>query len=394
MRIGVLTGGGDCPGLNSVIYGILLQAYERGHEVVGIKRGWWGFLHNATAELDISKLDDLHMEGGTILYTSRTNPFKDQLGIEDEADRTNALEARAKELDEKFGELDIDGLIAIGGDDTLGVAAKLHQYAGSKVIGVPKTIDNDLSGTDYTFGFWSSVQLATNTMEWLNTTAKSHQRVMVVEVMGRNAGWLTLMSGIASGADVILLPETKFDFKRDIVDVLKQRVEMGHVHHIVAVSEGAVPTDESLARDFKTISKETIDSVPKDVFGNPKLALLNFSKIIRKEVELNEELQEAFEKHDLDLECREFVLGHSMRCGTPNAFDRILGLRLGVRAMEIFDDGKFGNMVALRGLNIETIPIEEGCKQRVVTEELAGDILHLKDLIVKIKYVEPREFNI
>lgn len=394
MKIGILTGGGDCPGLNSVIYGILLQAQENGHEVVGIKRGWWGFLNNATAELEISRLDDLHMEGGTILYTSRTNPFAEQMKIQEAAEKDKAIEARAKALLANFDTLGIDGLIAIGGDDTLGVAAKLYKFGGARVIGVPKTIDNDLSGTDYTFGFWSSVQLATNTMEWLNTTAKSHQRVMIVEVMGRNAGWLTIMSGIASGADIILLPETKFDFQQDVARVLMERVKMGHVHHIIALSEGAVPSDESLKRDFQTISKEDLDRVPKDVFGNPKLATLNFSKIVRKEIEKNAEIQAHFKENNLDLECREFVMGHSMRCGTPNAFDRILGLRLGVKAMEIFEEKKFGNMVALRGLNIETVPIEEGCQQRVVTPELAGDILKLKDLIVKTKFVEPREFNI
>ncbi|GAB4311319.1 MAG: 6-phosphofructokinase [Promethearchaeota archaeon] len=377
-----------------MIYGILLEADAQGHQVVGIKRGWAGFLEGRTVNLEISQLDDLHMEGGTILYTSRTNPFAEQSKVSDAAARETAISERALELKERFEVLGIDGLIAIGGDDTLSVAAKLHKYAEARVVGVPKTIDNDLTGTDYTFGFWSSVQLATNTMENLNTTAKSHQRIMVVEVMGRNAGWLTLMSGIASGSDVILLPETPFDLKRDVIDVLVQRANMGHVHHVVALSEGAVPTVESLKRDFKTFTKEDLERVPKDVFGNPKLAELNFSKILRRELERSEELRAGFAENGLHLECREFVLGHSMRCGTPNAFDRILGLRLGVRAVKELAGNGSGRMVVLKGLNIETVPIEEGSKQRVVTPELAADLLYLKDLIVKVKFAKRRDLNI
>ena len=227
MKIGILTGGGDCPGLNAVIYGVLLQAFESKHEVIGIEKGWKGFLENTTVPLKIAELDDLHTRGGTILFTSRTNPYKEVLSIKDEEQRKQAIKKRAHELADQFNVLGIDVLIAVGGDDTLGVANSLYQETGVKIIGVPKTIDNDLSGTDYTFGFWSAVQLASNTIDNLTTTAHSHQRIFVVEVMGRDAGWLTLMSGISAGADIILVPEIKFDFEKDIVEVLRRRVRSG-----------------------------------------------------------------------------------------------------------------------------------------------------------------------
>ena len=268
-KIGILTGGGDCPGLNSVLYGIMLKAYDNGIECIGILKGWKGFLENLTIPLNIAEHDDLHTVGGTILYTSRTNPFK---GVD-------SKEEKAKELAKKFEELGIDALIAIGGDDTLGVAYTMYKFADAKVIGCPKTRDNDLAGTHYTFGFWSAVQLASNTLDNLTTTARSHQRVFVVEVMGRDAGFLTMYSGISAGADIILIPETPFDLEKDVINVLKNRVNAGYKYHILATSEGAYPNLESLNRDFKTISKETIDKLPKDTFGNPLLVKLNISMI-------------------------------------------------------------------------------------------------------------------
>jgi len=261
-KIGILTGGGDCPGLNSVIYGIMLKAYDAGIECVGFLKGWKGLMENLTIPLKIAEHDDLHTIGGTILYTSRTNPFK---GAE-------SKEAVAQELVAKLDELGIDALIAIGGDDTLSVADAMCKNAKVNIIGCPKTIDNDLAGTHYTFGFWSAVQLASNSMDNLTTTARSHQRVFVVEVMGRDAGFLTMYSGLSAGADIILIPETPFDFENDIVDVLRSRVNAGYTYHIIATSEGAYPKNESLERDFKTISKETINKLPKDTFGNPLLA--------------------------------------------------------------------------------------------------------------------------
>jgi len=264
-KIGILTGGGDCPGLNSVLYGIMLKAYEAGIECIGILKGWKGFVENLTIPLNIADHDDLHTVGGTILFTSRTNPFKGE----------SSEEEQAKELTKKFGDLGIDVLIAIGGDDTLGVADRMYKLGNAKVVGCPKTIDNDLAGTHYTFGFWSAVQLASNAMDNLTTTARSHQRVFIVEIMGRDAGFLTMYSGISAGADIILIPETPFDLEKDVIEVLKNRVNAGYKYHIVAISEGAYPNFESLKNDFKTISKETINKLPKDVFGNPLLVKLN-----------------------------------------------------------------------------------------------------------------------
>ncbi|MHA1642132.1 MAG: 6-phosphofructokinase [Promethearchaeota archaeon] len=378
-KIGILTGGGDCPGLNSVIYGIMLKAYDVGIECIGILKGWKGFLENLTIPLDIAEHDDLHTIGGTILYTSRTNPFKG----------ATSKKESAKELTRKFDEIGIDALVAIGGDDTLGVANLMHKYAGAKIVGVPKTIDNDLAGTHYTFGFWSAVQLASNTMDNLTTTARSHQRVFVVEVMGRDAGFLTLYSGISSGADIILIPETPFDFEKDIVEVLKHRVKSGYEYHIIAVSEGAYPKQESLERDFKTISKETLEKLPKDEFGNPLLAKLNISKIIIDELNLREDLKRHFHENGVEFECRSVVLGHTMRAGTPNSFDRILGLRFGLRAMKLILEGKFGYMVALQGNQIVPVPFEEGVKKKYVTAE--NDKMELRDLLVKIRYLSKQD---
>ncbi|OLS14800.1 MAG: phosphofructokinase [Promethearchaeota archaeon CR_4] len=394
MRVGVLTGGGDAPGLNAVIYGVLLKAFDLGHEVIGILKGWKGFLNNETVPLDITRLDDLHTTGGTILYTSRTNPFEKVGAVKDPKGKEEAIRKHVREnLVPKFDLLGIDALIAIGGDDTLSVAARLAENCDKKIVGVPKTIDNDLSGTDYTFGFWSSVQLAATTLENLQTTAKSHQRIMVIEVMGRNAGWLTLMSGIASGADIILMPETRFDLQEDVINVLIKRVQNGYIHHMIAVSEGAIPTDESLKRDFKTITKETFEKLPKDVFGNPKLAGLNFSKILADELNKNTKLKEEFKQNNVDLEVRDFVLGHSMRAGAPIAFDRILGLRFGVRAMELVHEGKTGIVVSLRGTNIETCTLTEAAKQRTVDQKVVPDLYELKRLVTATKHVAKEKLN-
>ncbi|MFX1552364.1 MAG: 6-phosphofructokinase [Promethearchaeota archaeon] len=378
-KVGILTGGGDCPGLNSVIYGIMLKAYDSGIECVGILKGWKGFVENQTIPLDIAEHDDLHTVGGTILYTSRTNPFK---GID-------SKEKKAKELAKQFDELGIDALIAIGGDDTLGVANIMYKYANARVIGCPKTIDNDLAGTHYTFGFWSAVQLASNTIDNLTTTARSHQRVFVVEVMGRDAGFLTMYSGISAGADIILIPETPFDLKKDIIDVLKKRVNAGYKYHIIATSEGAYPNSESLNRDFKTISKETIDKLPKDTFGNPLLVRLNISQIIVDELDLRDDLKHEFQKNGVEFECRSVVLGHTMRAGTPNSFDRILGLRFGLAAMKLVIEGKFGNMVSLQGNKITTVPLSAGVGKKYLTPD--NDKMELCDLLVKIRYLSKQK---
>jgi len=378
-KVGILTGGGDCPGLNSVIYGIMLKAYDADIECIGILKGWKGFIENLTIPLKIAEHDDLHSVGGTLLFTSRTNPFKGG----------SSKEQIAKELAAKFDTLGIDALIAIGGDDTLGVADAMYKYTNAKVVGVPKTIDNDLAGTHYTFGFWSAVQLASNAMDNLTTTARSHQRVFVVEIMGRDAGFLTMYSGISTGADIILIHETPFDLENDLVEVLKNRVKAGYKHHIIAVSEGAYPNLESLKRDFRTISQETIDKLPKDAFGNPLLTHLKISQIIVQELNLREELKQVFNENGVDFECRSVILGHTMRAGTPNSFDRILGLRFGLAAMKLILESKFGNMVSLQGNKMEIVPLSEGVKKKYITPE--NDKMELRDLLMKIRYLSKQK---
>jgi 6-phosphofructokinase 1 len=263
------------------------------------------------------------------------------------------------------------------------------KFANAKVVGCPKTIDNDLAGTHYTFGFWSAVQLASDAMDNLTTTARSHQRVFVVEIMGRDAGFLTMYSGISAGADIILVPETPFDLKNDIIEVLKNRVKAGYKYHIIATSEGAHPNLDSLSRDFKTISKDTIDNLPKDTFGNPLLVKLNMSQTIVNELNLRNDLKQEFQKNGVDFECRSVVLGHTMRAGPPISFDRILGLRFGLAAMKLVLEGKFGSMVSLQGNKIETIPLSKGVKKKYITPD--NDKMELRDLLVKIRYLSKQK---
>lgn len=353
----------------------MLKAFDAGVECVGILKGWKGFLENLTIPLNIAEHDDLHTIGGTILYTSRTNPFK---GVE-------SKEEKAKEIAAKFDELGIDALICIGGDDTLGVADLMYKHANAKVVGCPKTIDNDLAGTHYTFGFWSAVQLASDAMDNLTTTARSHQRVFIVEVMGRDAGFLTIYSGISSGADIILIPETPFSLERDVIEVLKKRVKAGYKYHIIACSEGAYPDKDSLKRDFKTITQETIDKLPKDTFGNPVLPALNMSQVLVDELNLRDDLKEEFQENGVDFEIRSVVLGHTMRAGHPISFDRILGLRFGLAAMKLVLKEDFGKMVSLQGNQITTFPLDEGVKKKYLTPD--NDKMELRDLLVKIRYL-------
>ncbi len=362
----------------------MLKAFDSDVKCVGILKGWKGFMENLTIPLNIEEHDDLHTVGGTFLYTSRTNPFEKLQKVKTDEEKEKLKEEIAKEMAKKFEVLGIDALIAIGGDDTLGVANSMHKCGNVKVVGCPKTIDNDLAGTDYTFGFWSAVQLASNTIDNLTTTARSHQRIFVVEIMGRDAGFLTMYSGISGGADIILVPETPFSFQEHIIDVLKRRVNAGHKYHIIACSEGAYPSDESLEKDFKTISKETINQLPKDVFGNPLLTRLNISQILTKEINLREDLKAEFKKNDTNFECRDVVLGHTMRAGTPNSFDRILGLRLGLAAMKLILNNDFGKMVALRGTNIESVPLSEGSKKKYINPD--EDEVELRNLLVKTRY--------
>lgn len=327
MRIGVLTGGGDCPGLNPVIRAIVRASLKLGHETVGFRNGWKGLLENITMPLDRESVSGILPRGGTILGTSRTNPYKVENG-----------EAAIIANLEKCG---IDALIPIGGEDTLGVAVKLHN-AGVKLVGVPKTIDNDLVGTDFTFGFDTAVNIAMEAIDRLHSTAESHSRVLVVEVMGRHAGWITWYAGVAGGGDVILVPEHPFNVE-DVCARIKRRHETGKNFSIVVVSEGAkVATDGAYDEDGSYVLK----SMKKDAFGHVMLG--GVANVLAEEIE-----------HRLGFETRHTVLGHIQRGGAPSAFDRVLGTRYGVRAAELVHEGRFGRMVALQSNKIVDIDITE-----------------------------------
>ncbi len=321
-RIAVLTGGGDAPGLNAVIRGIVHRANSLGYGVLGLRNGWAGLTTGKeTFDLDLDAVKDIHITGGTILGTSRTNPYNIDGGP-----------GMVKTSLDGFG---CEYLIAIGGEDTLGVANKLAAD-GIKVIGVPKTIDNDLSATDYTFGFDTACNRAAEAIRNLHTTARSHSRVIVVEVMGRHAGWITWNSGIAGGAHIVLLPEERFSMD-DICHVVEERENAGDPYTIIAVSEGALPDDqESLA----------LQTEERDSFGHVRLG--GIAQKLAKSIEAR-----------TGKECRHVVLGHLQRAGAPSAFDVVLGTRLGIKAAEMVDAGEFGKMAALRGLSIEAVPLEE-----------------------------------
>lgn len=330
-QIGLLTGGGDAPGLNAVIRAAVLKAITLGYSALGIKRGWAGLMDRVEAvPLKADDVDGIHMTGGTIIGTSRTNPMKFPDGPQKVLGNLKALEC--------------DALIAIGGEDTLGVAHKLFQK-GCKVVGVPKTIDNDLSATDYTFGFDTAINIATECLDRLHTTTKSHERVMVVEIMGRHAGWLALHSGIAGGAHVILLPEEKFDIE-EICKVLVKRREQGKLYSIVAASEGALPREE---RDL------TLQTDQLDEFGHVRLG------------GIGKRLAEIIEKKT-GIESRHVVLGHLQRGGAPSAFDRVLATRFGLKAVELVHQKAFGKMVSLRGTGIVSVDLSEAVGQLKVVD--------------------------
>jgi ATP-dependent phosphofructokinase / diphosphate-dependent phosphofructokinase len=322
-RFGILTGGGDCPGLNAVIRGVVRAGVNRyGHQIIGFRYGWSGVLEANTVELTAQNTSGILHRGGTILGTSRTNPYRDG------ADGT----ALVREVLEREG---IDGLIPIGGEDTLGVAARLSGD-GVPIVGVPKTIDNDLSGTDVTFGFHTAVQIATDAIDRLHTTAESHNRVIVVEVMGRHAGWIAAYSGVAGGADVILVPERPFDID-EVCESIKRRHARGTTFSIVVVSEGAMPRDGSGI---------TTSGAKTDAFGHARLGGIA--------VELEREIEER-----TGFETRMTILGHVQRGGTPTAYDRVLATRFGVKAIEAADRGEFGSMVSLRGTDIVLAPLAD-----------------------------------
>jgi 6-phosphofructokinase 1 len=326
MRIGMLTGGGDCPGLNAVIRAVVRKGEAvYGDQVVGFRHGWRGVLDGETTDLTIDTTRGLIHRGGTILGTSRTNPF----GIDDGAGKVMDTVRRER----------LDALIAIGGEDTLGVAARLAEEAGLAVVGVPKTIDNDIAATDFTFGFQTAVQIATDAIDRLHTTAESHDRVMVVEVMGRHAGWIALHSGLAGGADVVLVPEVPFDID-EVCAHIEHRHRQGANFSIVVVAEGAQPVEGSLS----------VQSGAVDDFGHVRLG--GIGNVVQEEIERR-----------TGFETRVTILGHVLRGGTPTAYDRILATRFGVAAIDAVHDGDFARMVALRGECIERVPIADAVRE-------------------------------
>jgi 6-phosphofructokinase 1 len=326
MRIGVLTGGGDCPGLNAVIRAVVRRGIRAKHSFVGFRHGWAGVLADEASELTLEGTAGILPRGGTILGTSRTNPYAD--GEDGTARVRRTLEARG-----------VDALVPIGGEDTLGVALRLHE-AGVAVVGVPKTIDNDLDGTDMTFGFQTAVQIVTDAIDRLHTTAESHNRVMVVEVMGRHAGWIATYAGIAGGADAILVPERPFDID-EVVAQVRRRHSRGRSFSIVVVAEGATPREGTL---------QVRSAGTTDAFGHGRLGGIG--------VTLEEELERR-----TGFESRVTILGHVQRGGTPVAFDRVLATRFGVAAMDAASGGRYGTMVALRGTDIIELPLADALRQ-------------------------------
>jgi 6-phosphofructokinase 1 len=325
MKIGILTGGGDCPGLNPVIRAVVRKSFNEGDEVIGIKNGWKGLIEADIIKLELSSVSGILPKGGTILGTSRTNPYKKEGAVE--------------KIKENWKKLRLDALIVVGGEDTLGVALRLITEGLPNIVGVPKTIDNDLSATDYTFGFDTAINIATECIDRLHTTAESHQRIIVVEVMGRHAGWIATEAGIAGGADVILIPEIPIDIE-EVCMLIKKRHTRGKTFSIVVVAEGAQFKDTSLITQEEKL----------DEFGHVRLG------------GIGERLGREIEKRT-GYETRVSVLGHLQRGGSPTAFDRILGTRFGIKAVELVKNKKFGRMVALAGNKISDVSISEAVKQ-------------------------------
>jgi 6-phosphofructokinase 1 len=333
LKVGVLSGGGDAPGINAVIRAVArkgIQKYK--YEIVGIKDGWHGLIDNEFLPLDLKATSGLLPRGGSILGTSRTNPFKNKK-------EPQLIMRNAK----KEG---IGAVVAIGGDDTLSVACKMNEL-GLKCVGVPKTIDNDLSGTDYTFGFMTAVGIATEALDRLHTTAETHHRVMILEVMGRYTGWIALEAGLAGGADVILIPEKPFDIK-DICKFIRRRLERGRNFSIIVVAEGAKPKGGA----------EVVYSESVDEFGHIRLGGIGY--YIGKEIE-----------KCMRIETRVVVLGHLQRGGSPTAFDRILTTRFGIAAIDLVHRKKFGQMVAVQGNKMVSVPLRDVIgKRKTVDLEL------------------------
>jgi 6-phosphofructokinase 1 len=320
-KIGILTGGGDCPGINPVIRAVVRKGINEGYEIIGIKNGWEGLIENDTLKLNLDAVSGILPKGGTILGTSRTNPYKKPEDLQ-----------KAKDHYKKLG---LDALIVVGGEDTLGVAAKLIKDGIPNIVGVPKTIDNDLSSTDYTFGFDTALNTAMECIDKLHTTAESHHRIIVVEVMGRHAGWIATEAGIAGGADVILIPEMPVDIE-EVCNLIKNRHQRGKTFSIVVVAEGAKFKEGTILTQEEKL----------DEFGHVRLG--GIGEFLAGEIEKK-----------TGYETRVSVLGHIQRGGTPTAFDRILGTRFGVKAVELAKSKSFGKMVALSGNKIIEVPIEK-----------------------------------
>jgi phosphofructokinase-like protein len=337
MKVGVLTGGGDCPGLNAVIRAVVRKGERvHGDTVVGFRDGWKGVLEASTMPLDVAAMRGTLPRGGTVLGTSRTNPYK--------------MDGGPERVQATLNDLGIDALIAIGGEDTLGVANKLF-LEGVRVVGVPKTIDNDLSATDVTFGFDTAVQVVTDAIDRLHTTAESHDRVIVCEVMGRHAGHIALHAGIAGGAAMILVPEEPFDID-EVCERIKARHAAGRFASIVVVAEGASPKAGTLVLQEKGV----------DAFGHVRLGGIGNT--------LAEEIEDR-----TGFETRVTILGHIQRGGTPTAFDRILSTRFGIAAIDAVHDGDYGKMVALRGQEVVRVPLADAVGElKTIDRELYHNV--------------------
>jgi 6-phosphofructokinase 1 len=333
MKVGILSGGGDAPGINAVIRAVVRKGIQNyGYEIVGIKDGWNGLLKGEYTRLDLNAVSGILPRGGSILGTSRTNPFKTEEG--------------PKKILENAKRTGVEAVIAIGGDDTLSVAHKMSEL-GLKAVGVPKTIDNDLAETDYTFGFNTAVSIATEALDRLHTTAETHHRVIILEVMGRYTGWIALEAGLAGGADIILIPEKPFDIDK-VCEYIKQRQERGRNFSIIVVAEGAKPKG----------GVEIVYSESLDEFGHIRLGGVGYS--IGKEIE-----------KCIKIETRVVVLGHLQRGGTPTAFDRILATRYGIAAIDLVHEGRFDRMVSLKCNRIKSVPLKDVVgKRKTVDLEL------------------------
>ncbi len=320
MRVGILTGGGDCPGLNAVIRAVVRKIHNAGGEAVGILEGWRGLVEDRTRPLTVEETDGIIGQGGTILFSSRTNPFKSP----DKVEKLRQVVRRHQ----------FDAIVAIGGEDTLGVAHRLHREFDLPIVGVPKTIDNDLSATDFTFGFDTAINVVVEAVDRLRTTAESHRRIMIVETMGRHAGWIACLSGIAVGADYILVPEVPVNLDH-LCEVLRRRREQGRPSSIVVVSEGVTVPEGTVVQQTQL-----------DEFGHVRLG--GIGAVLASLVE-----------NRLGIETRYVILGHLQRGGSPTAYDRVLATRFGIKAAELVLNGQFGQMAALRGTEIVPVPLAQ-----------------------------------